>query len=170
MDNNRELKIDVVLRKGRHLFLSYNNLMIARAEADYLLTKVEQMRDESSDNPRPFVIIEEAHKIFSGRIEDFIAVCRKLSVGVGLCMPIIPEEVREHVLGDIKNILVGKLKGKAYNKVASLINDPKSAMIPGLKSNMFTGERELLYYNGHWDMLLGPINMYLCPQEIHREV
>jgi len=169
-DSDQEPDYKEMFTDGKNIFFSYNNLMLARAEIDWYFSQLERWRDEKPKGNRPYVFVEEAHKIFSGTIAEFIATCRKLSVGVALCMPIVPDDVPEDVLGDIKGWIVGKLKGKAYLKVAGIINDDRTTIIPRLRSNMFTGEREMLYYNGHWDQLYAPIMMFKCPQQIHTEV
>jgi hypothetical protein len=169
-DKHQEIDYEKLYLSGKHAFFSYNSLMLARAEIDYAFNQVEWLRNKHENGPRPYICIEEAQHIINDTVGHFITVCRKLSVGLALCMPEIPNSMPDSVLADIKNIICGKLKGDNYNKIKTLIADKRADIIPGLKANMYTSQREMLYYNGHYDYVFAPLLMYSCPQEMHREV
>jgi hypothetical protein len=169
-DNKMDIDYEKLYLSRQHVFFSYNNLMLARAEIDYTFNQMERLRNKYEDGPRPYICIEEAQHIVNETVGHFITVCRKLSVGLALCMPEIPNTMPDSVLADIKNIICGKLKGENYNKIKALIADKRAEIIPSLKANLYTGQREMLYYNGHYDYVFAPLLMYSSPQEMHREV
>ena len=170
-DNSKEINWEKLYLSRRHAVFSYNSEFLGKAEIDYAFDMIQKLRNKYLvDGPRPFVFIEEAHNVFDEGISRFITVCRKLSVGICMTCPKIPDEMPKDVLGDIKNIICGKLKGSTYQDVAALISDTRARGIQTLKSNMYTGQREMLYFNGHYDYIFSPLLMFACPQEMHREV
>lgn len=169
-DNTKDINYEQLYLSRQNVVFSYNNLMLARAEIDYAFNQIEWLRNKHENGPRPYICIEEAQHIVNETVGHFITVCRKLSVGLALCMPEIPSTMPDSVLADVKNIICGKLKGDNYNKIRALIADDRAEIIPRLKANLYTGQREMLYYNGHYDYVFAPLLMYSSPQEMHREV
>jgi hypothetical protein len=102
-------------------------------------------------------------------IEDFILVCRKLSVGICLCMPDVTC-LNERVLADIKDKIIGKYKGKGAKMLMRSIGVEEAYVIPYLKFNRYTGERQFIYFNEDFGNLFIINRPFESPCGVHREV
>lgn len=133
-------------------------------------------RKFQTPHPRYFVGIEEAHKVLAQShkkidevIEDFVLVCRKISIGLGVVLPQVID-LTEQVLNDLKDIVTGKFKGQNATRLIKAMNgDPRAIIIPRLEYNRFENRREFIYYNQDYNTIFR-YRPYASPCDFHREV
>lgn len=175
MDNKEDVNLMACFKSGYNMIFSFNDIALAKIEINYLFDKLIEYRDTYPDGHRPFVFIDEAHKIFgdansdvmSKLIEDFVLVCRKLSIGLCLVFPEI-ESINNRVLSDIKTMIFGKYKG-AKDKLRLLFGDNNAYNIPNLKLNRYTNERQFVFYTQDYEYFFIMDKVYEAPCGIHRE-
>lgn len=175
LDDKEEFDIRTALLRGENVVFSFNDKDVGRVEINYYLRVLQTFRRQHASAPRPAVFLEEAHKVLAQDekaidevIEDFVLVCRKLSIGLVLTMPEVIN-LSDRVLNDMKNIIVGKFKGENANKIIRAMGyDDRAKVIPYLKFNRYTDDREFIVYNQDYGTVF-KFEPFNSPCEIHRE-
>lgn len=175
LDNKEEFNFQQAFLDGKNIIFSFNSKEVGRVEINYYMSATERIRKQFPQSPRYIVKLEEAHKVLAARneqidevIEDFVLVCRKMSVGLILVMPEVIN-LSSRVLNDMKTIITGKFKGDNANKlIAAMGYDQRAKIIPYLKHNRYTGEREFIVYSQDYGTIFR-YTPYNSPCEIHRE-
>ena len=178
LDNHEEFNFQQAFLEGKNIIFSFNSKDVGRVEINYYMSQTERIRKQFPASPRYMVKVEEAHKVLGTGsmkkeqidevIEDFVLVCRKMSVGLILVMPEVIN-LSSRVLNDMKTIITGKFKGDNANKlIAAMGYDPRAKIIPYLKHNRYTGEREFIVYSQDYGTIFR-YTPYNSPCEIHRE-
>ena len=168
MDNSMELNMMACFKAGVNLIISYNDFSLARLEISYLIQRLIEYRDLYPRGHKPFLFIEEAHKVFGeGLLDDFVLVFRKLGIGLCIVMPEV-ESLSSKVMSDIKTMIIGKYKGTGANTLISVIDHPDAGSIKRLQFNRFTGKRQFVFYTTDDEYLFVLDKVYESPCEIHR--
>ena len=176
MNGKRDLDITKLLMTKKSAVFSYNDLELAKAEINYFFEILQRTLDKYPKMKPPVIVFEEAHKIFSGRsdqelqraIEDIILVCRKLGIVVVMTLPTI-DGLNKAIVGDIKQWIVGKLRGINAKAVRNVIDDPIMNNLSRLPLDRANNYRQFIYYNSDKDTGF-QYEPYECPQEYNRRV
>ncbi len=172
-DSRQDINVEKLLRTNSNAVFSFNDTVVAKAEIDFILRDLIRLIDRDPSLPRPFIFIEEAHLVFNDEtLVYFILVCRKLGIGLCITLPTLsPFEKRETepVASDIKKWIVGRLKGRSASLAIKIIAHPAARVIPHLRMNRYTGEREFLFFDSDEDQCY-LFRSYECPQEYNRRV
>lgn len=175
LDNKQDVNLMSCFNSGYNLVFSYNDVNLAKLEINYLFKTLIKYRDMYPQGNRPFIFIDEAHKIFgdvktdemSKVIEDFVLICRKLSIGLCIVLPEI-DSLSLRVLSDIKTMIFGKYKG-AKEKLRIILGPDRAKIISGLRFNRYTDDRQFVYYTQDYEYFFIMDKVYESPCEIHRE-
>ena len=175
MDGTKDVNAENLVLSQKNLVFSYNDLGLARAEIDYFFRRLTKIIDKNKRLQKPFIFVEEAHKVFetgsdgvSRSLENFVLVCRKLGIGLCLTMPTL-ETLGSTVAGDVKEWVIGKLKGRSASLTDFYVAEGMKDTVRGLRLDRYAGDRDFVYYSTDMDVGF-TFEAFECPQEYNRQV